>query len=112
MLFLEELKQKILLRVLEKIWELEKAGEFSSVREVIVFGFAARTEYFVPGLSDVDVLVVVESASRSRHFSFEVDETRVDISVYTIAELLEMAKHGSCLSLDAHSHLLMFIRCV
>jgi predicted nucleotidyltransferase len=82
------------------------------VLRVTVFDSAARTVDFVSRLSDVDVLVAVESASRSRPFSFEVDEARADISVYTIAELLEMAVHYSRLSLDAYFHYFMFARCI
>jgi predicted nucleotidyltransferase len=49
---------------------MAELGDLGDVREVVIFGSAARPGDFVPGLSDVDVLIVTEGAPGRRFLSF------------------------------------------
>jgi predicted nucleotidyltransferase len=77
-------------------------GDFDDVREVIIFGSAARPGDFVPGLSDVDVLVVTEEAPRRRSLRFHHEigsyEVRVEATLYSIDEIERLADEGSTLT--------------
>lgn len=64
------------------------------VRSVIVFGSAARPEDFVPGLSDVDVLVLVEELPKRRHYYFDFEGHEVNVAVYMFDELLALYSIG------------------
>jgi predicted nucleotidyltransferase len=76
-------------------------GDFGDVREVIIFGSAARPGDFVPGLSDVDVLVVTEGAPRRRSLRFYHEigsyEVRVEATLYSVDEIERLAEEGSTL---------------
>lgn len=62
------------------------------VKSVIVFGSAARPEDFVPGVSDIDVLVVVGREPKRR--SIELSESSISISAYRLDEIIEMCERG------------------
>lgn len=88
-------------RLLDRLYafvrELPRLLE-EDVRSVIVFGSAARSEDFVPGLSDVDVLVLVEGLPRRRYYYFDVEGHEVNVVVYTFDELLALYSAGDPLA--------------
>ncbi len=80
---------------------MAELGDLGDVREVVIFGSAARPGDFVPGLSDVDVLIVTEGAPRRRFLSFYQEiggyEVRVEASLYSVDEVVKLAEEGSTL---------------
>ncbi|MEM1610786.1 MAG: nucleotidyltransferase domain-containing protein [Sulfolobales archaeon] len=61
---------------------------------VVVFGSAARPSDFVPGVSDIDVLVLVEKAPEKRFHFLEFMGTRVNIVVFTPEDLNLLIEKG------------------
>lgn len=67
-------------------------------KAVIVFGSAARPSDFVPGLSDVDVAVIVEGEPIQRSYTIERLGHRFEISIWTLEEVLKLYEEGDPLA--------------
>jgi len=67
-------------------------------RAVIVFGSAARPEDFVPGLSDVDVLIISEGEPKRRRYCLELLGHRFEVSVLKLEEVLKAFEEGDPLA--------------
>ncbi|MGC8983520.1 MAG: nucleotidyltransferase domain-containing protein, partial [Desulfurococcaceae archaeon] len=67
-------------------------------RAVIVFGSAARPEDFVPGLSDVDVLIISEGEPKQRRYCLELLGHRFEVSVLKLEEVLKAFEEGDPLA--------------
>lgn len=91
------MSSKLLDRLYAFARELPRLLE-EDVRSVVVFGSAARSEDFVPGLSDLDVLVLVEGLPRRRYYYFDVEGHEVNVAVYTFDELLALYSVGDPLA--------------
>jgi len=82
--------------LLEGLCELlaELAGELRPL-SIVVAGSLARGE-FVRGMSDIDVLVIVESVSDGERFRLRaVGSTDVEITVVGLGELVEAVRRGN-----------------
>jgi predicted nucleotidyltransferase len=87
--------KNFLRRVYEFLSELPNIIVSEDVCSVIVFGSAARPSDFVPGVSDIDVLVLVRKAPKRRVYDLGFMDTRVHLELFTPEELDRMVKEGS-----------------
>ncbi|RSN72902.1 MAG: hypothetical protein DSO07_03505 [Thermoproteota archaeon] len=75
--------------------EVEKEG--IKVKSIILFGSACRADDFVPGVSDVDLLVIADRPSRG-YLEFYIDKSRVDAAVLTEESVKAVFEKGHPLS--------------
>ena len=73
---------------------IEKLG---GVRAVVVFGSAVRPEDFVPGVSDVDVLVIASRPGK-RYCRFEILGSEVNVKIATAEEVRALFELGDPLA--------------
>jgi len=81
--------------VYEFLSELPNIIVSKDVCSVIIFGSAARPSDFVPGVSDVDVLVLVREIPERRVYDLDFMGTRVHVSLFTPEELNQVIEKGS-----------------
>jgi predicted nucleotidyltransferase len=84
-------------RVYEFLSELPNIVVSEDICSVIVFGSAARPSDFVPGVSDVDVLVLVRRDPRRRIYDLDFMGTEIHVQLFTPEELDKMVGEGSLL---------------
>jgi len=82
--------------VVNKVVERIKSKDLK-VRSIIVFGSAVRGE-FKPGVSDVDVLIVVERPEDLKGETFEGIGGGLELGVFTAEQLLELYYSGDPLA--------------
>ncbi len=61
---------------------------------VVIFGSAARYEDFVPGISDIDVLVITKQPPHIRFHEFSEFDIRIHVTSYTLNEFKDIVKMG------------------
>ena len=81
--------------VYEFLSELPNIIVSEDVCSIVVFGSAARPSDFVPGVSDIDVLVLVKRAPERRVYNLDFMDTRVYVELFTPEELDQMIEKGS-----------------
>jgi predicted nucleotidyltransferase len=81
--------------VYEFLSELPNIIVSEDVCSIVVFGSAARPSDFVPGVSDIDVLVLVKRAPERRVYNLDFMDTRVYVELFTPEELDQMIERGS-----------------
>jgi len=81
----------------EFLSELPNIIVSGDVCSIVVFGSAARPSDFVPGVSDIDVLVLVKRAPKRRVYNLDFMDTRVHVELFTPEELDQMIEKGSLL---------------
>lgn len=86
--------------LVKSVGEAVKAA-LRGVRAVVVFGSALRPRDFAPGLSDVDVLALVDEPGR-RRLELEVRGVKVNVSLMRPRELEELFDLGDPLSFMLH----------
>jgi predicted nucleotidyltransferase len=79
----------------EFLSELPNIIVSEDVCSIVVFGSAARPSDFVPGVSDIDVLVLVKRAPERRVYNLDFMDTRVYVELFTPEELDQMIEKGS-----------------
>jgi predicted nucleotidyltransferase len=79
----------------EFLSELPNIIVSEDVCSIVVFGSAARPSDFVPGVSDIDVLVLVKRAPERRVYNLNFMDTRVHVELFTPEELDQMIERGS-----------------
>jgi len=79
----------------EFLSELPNIIVSEDVCSIVVFGSAARPSDFVPGVSDIDVLVLVKRAPERRVYNLDFMNTRVYVELFTPEELDQMIERGS-----------------
>jgi predicted nucleotidyltransferase len=83
--------------VYEFLSELPNIIVSEDVCSVVVFGSAARPSDFVPGVSDIDVLVLVKKTPKRRVYNLDFMDTRVHVELFTPEDLDRMIESGSLL---------------
>jgi len=83
--------------VYEFLSELPNIIVSEDVCSIVVFGSAARPSDFVPGVSDIDVLVLVKRAPKKRVYNLDFIDTRIHVELFTPEELDQMIEKGSLL---------------
>jgi predicted nucleotidyltransferase len=81
--------------VYEYLSDLPNIITSEDVCSIVVFGSATRPLDFVPGVSDVDVLVLVREIHERRVYDLDFMGTRVHVSLFTPEELNQMFEKGS-----------------
>jgi len=79
----------------EFLSELPNIIVSEDVCSIVVFGSAARPSDFVPGVSDIDVLVLVKRAPERRVYNLDFMDTRVYVELFTPEELDQVIEKGS-----------------
>ena len=79
----------------EFLSELPNIIVSEDVCSIVVFGSAARPSDFVPGVSDIDVLVLVKRAPERHVYNLDFMDTRVHIELFTPEELDQVIERGS-----------------
>jgi predicted nucleotidyltransferase len=79
----------------EFLSELPNIIVSEDVCSIVVFGSAARPSDFVPGVSNIDVLVLVKRAPERRVYNLNFMDTRVHVELFTPEELDQMIERGS-----------------
>ena len=79
----------------EFLSELPNIIVSEDVCSIVVFGSAARPSDFVPGVSDIDVLVLVKRAPERSVYNLNFMDTRVHVELFTPEELDQMIERGS-----------------
>ncbi|MCC6047513.1 MAG: nucleotidyltransferase domain-containing protein [Desulfurococcaceae archaeon] len=87
--------KSFLRRVYEFLSELPNIIASEDVCSIVVFGSAARPSDFAPGVSDIDVLVLVRKAPKRRVYDLDFMDTRVHMELFTPEELDRMIEEGS-----------------
>jgi len=75
----------------------EARKERVKFRSIILYGSACRDEDFVPGVSDVDLLIIADKPSGD-YLEFYIDKSRVDATVLTVKSVKTVFESGHPLS--------------
>lgn len=84
--------------------------ELREALSIIVFGSASRPEDFVVGVSDVDVLALVDRKPRRRLYDFDALESRVEVTVQTVDEYRRAVELGDPLAFMARRGVVLWGR--
>jgi len=91
-MFPEEDVKNFLRMTYEFLSELPNIIVSEDVFSVIVFGSAARRSDFVPGVSDVDVLVLVKKAPKRRVYNLGFVDTRIHVELFTPRSWIKISR--------------------
>jgi len=81
----------------EKLINKMREGR-ARVRSIIVFGSAARREGFRPGISDIDVAIIVDKIGDLSEDAFKDISKDLEIGVFTVGQFLELWINGDPLA--------------
>ncbi|MEM0233453.1 MAG: nucleotidyltransferase domain-containing protein [Candidatus Nezhaarchaeales archaeon] len=85
--------EEIVNKIIDKV-----RGKELRIRSIIVFGSAVREGEFKPGISDVDVVLIVDKLDDLRGERFDDVSERLELGIFTTGQFLELYFSGDPLA--------------